>query len=192
MVNAQDHPLFARISHYINLSCFVALGITGFMIHSPSEGLSLNVVRNIHFMFAYLLVFNGLVRIYYSLFGKYRDYKEFLPNSRDFKTLPGIIKYYLFMGKHPETGKYNPLQKAAYLALFLFAAIQCLTGLALYRPQVFGVVAGWFGGLEAARSIHYLITWLFVAIVLTHVYLVFSEAFEQFKYMFFGIADQKK
>jgi Ni/Fe-hydrogenase 1 B-type cytochrome subunit len=192
MAKAEDHPFAARVSHWINLLSFAILGTTGFIIHSPGTVGAVNLVRNLHFVFMWVLLINGVFRIYYSIFGKHRDYKEFLFTATDFKKLFPIIKYYLFLGDHPNTGKYNPLQKAAYLGLFLFAALQGLTGLALYKPEAFSTLANLFGGLASTRGVHYFLTWVFMAIVLTHIYLALSEAWDQARYMFFGVIDNKK
>ena len=77
MVNPLDHPLFDRVSHYINLVNFSVLIVTGWLIHSPYSGMPMNLIRNLHFIFMYSLLINGFVRFYYSFFGKHKDYKDF-------------------------------------------------------------------------------------------------------------------
>ena len=186
MVNPLDHPLFQRVSHWINLINFLILGLTGWFIHSPHPGMPMNLVRNLHFIFMYSLIINGIVRFYYSFFGKHKDYAAILPNTQDVKTLWPQIKYYLFIGKHPKVGKYNPLQKMAYIALPILAVAQAITGAILYRSEQLAGLAGYFGGLAAVRGLHYVFMWLFIAIVGIHIYLVFTAAYEQFLYMFFG------
>lgn len=186
MVDPLDHPLFQRVSHWINLINFLMLCLTGWFIHSPYPGVPMNFIRNVHFIFAYSLMINGIVRFYFSFFGKNKDYKEILLNGRDIKTIWPQIKYYLFIGKHPETGKYNPLQKIAYIALPIMAVGQAITGAILYRPEQAAGPAGYFGGMAAVRGLHYVFMWLFIAVIAIHVYLVFTTAYEQFLFMFFG------
>lgn len=190
MAKLSDHPLLQRISHWINLINFLALIITGFLIHSPIQGVPMNLVRNIHFFFMYFLIINGVVRIYYAVFGKYKDWRDFIPNKTDVKTLIPQLKYYLFMGKHPKTNKYNPMQKAAYLALPIMAVIQAITGFLLYWPTKFTGLTAALGGLAAVRGIHYVMMWLFILVIAAHIYLVFTEARDQFWVMFFGKADE--
>ncbi|HVJ47805.1 Ni/Fe-hydrogenase, b-type cytochrome subunit [Desulfitobacterium sp.] len=192
MANPLDHPLFDRLSHFINLINFLVLITTGLLIHSPFPGVPMNLVRNLHFIFMYLLIINGIVRFYYAILGKYKDYDTFLLTKQDIETFWPQIKYYLFMGKHPRTGKYNPLQKLAYLALPLLTVFQAITGLILYRPEKLGSLATSIGGLAAVRGIHYVVMWLFIAIIAVHVYLVFTEAYEMFLLMFLGKTQQKK
>lgn len=193
MANPLDHSLPHRISHWINLINFLALGVTGYFIHSPYQGIPMNFIRNIHFIFMYILIINGLVRFYYSFFSKYKDYDSFFLNFQDLKNFWPQIKYYLFLEKkHPKsTNKYNPLQKLAYIAMPIMAVVQIITGALLYLPLKFPALTSYFGGLAAVRGIHYVIMWLFFAIILAHVYLVFTEAYDQFWFMFFGIKKHK-
>ena len=149
-----DHPLFQRISHWINLINFLILSITGWFIHSPYPGMPMNLVRNLHFIFMYLLIINGIVRFYYSFFGKHKDYDTFFFNSQDVKTTWPQIKYYLFIGKHPKTGKYNPLQKMAYIALPIMTVLQAVTGFILFKPEQLSGAANYFGGLASVRGFH--------------------------------------
>jgi len=192
MVNPLDHPLFQRVSHWINLINFLVLGITGWFIHSPYPGMPMNLIRNLHFIFMWFLIINGIVRFYYSFFGKYKDYGEIMLNLKDIKNIWPQTKYYLFIGKHPETGKYNPLQKIAYIALPIMAVFQAITGAILYWPVKFAGLAGYFGGLAAVRGLHYILMWLFIVVVAIHVYLVFTSAYEQFLFMFFGKMKNQK
>ncbi len=192
MVHPLDHPLFQRISHWINLINFLVLILTGFAIHSPQPGMPMNLIRNLHFIFMYLLIINGVIRFYFSFFGKNKDYDQILLNKQDVKNIWPQTKYYLFIGKHPETGKYNPLQKIAYIALPIMSVFQAFTGAILYWPVKFAGLADYFGGLASVRGIHYIVMWLFIVVVAIHVYLVFTAAYEQFLFMFFGKMKNQK
>lgn len=194
MANSLDHPLFARISHYINLVNFLVLVPTGFLIHFPHSGVPMNLVRNLHFIFMYSFLINGFVRFYWSLFSKHRDlFSEFFLNKQDIKNIWPQIKYYLFLGKHPNnSSKYNPLQKMAYLTFPVLALLQAATGFILYSPAKFGGIINILGGMSAVRGLHYLIMILFLVIITAHLYLVFTEAFDMFLLMFFGKTQHKK
>jgi len=169
MANLADFPLIRRMSHLINLINFLALGITGYLIHAPYTGMSMNLVRNLHFFFMYFLIINAFLRLYHAFVGKKKDYKDFIFDKEDVKNFIPQTKYYLFMGKHPKTGRYNPLQKLAYLGLIPLTLIQALTGLILYLPDKFPGMAVSLGGLAAVRGIHYVVMWLFFAIILVHI-----------------------
>ncbi|AFM42388.1 Ni,Fe-hydrogenase I cytochrome b subunit [Desulfosporosinus acidiphilus SJ4] len=186
MVNPLDHPFTQRLSHWINLINFLVLCLTGWFIHFPYPGVPMSLIRNLHFIFAYFLLINGIVRFYISFFGKNKDYDSILLNTQDVKNIWPQTKYYLFLGKHPETGKYNPLQKIAYIALPILTVFQAFTGFILYKPEQSAKMLGWLGGLAAVRGLHFLIMCILLAIIAIHVYLVFTTAFEQFLFMFFG------
>jgi len=192
MINPLDHPLFQRISHWINLINFLVLGITGWFIHSPYPGMPMNLIRNLHFFFMYFLVINGVVRFYYVFGGKYKDYDDFALTTKDLNNIWPQIKYYLFIGKAPETGKYNPLQKLSYLAFPLMAMVHVITGAILYWPEQLSAYAGYLGGLGNVRGLHYLFFWLFITLVVVHIYIVLTEAYEQFLFMFFGRMKKEK
>jgi Ni/Fe-hydrogenase 1 B-type cytochrome subunit len=134
----------------------------------------------------YFLIINGVVRLYFAFIGKNKDYKEFMFYKEDLKNLIPQVKYYLFQGEHPKTGMYNPLQKLAYLTLPIMALIQMITGLILYLPNKFPAMEAALGGLAAVRGFHYMMMWIFFAIILVHLYLVFTESRAQFWMMFFG------
>ncbi|AGA69320.1 Ni/Fe-hydrogenase, b-type cytochrome subunit [Desulfitobacterium dichloroeliminans LMG P-21439] len=193
MANPAEHPLSHRITHWINLINFIALIFTGLLIHSPYEGMPMNAIRNIHFFFMYSLIFTGIIRFYISFLSKDRDYKKFFINAHDVKGFVPQIKYYLFLQKnHPDNpNAYNPMQKLAYIGLPILAVLQIVTGALLYLPMKFASLEASLGGLAAIRGFHFVVTWLFIAIIAVHVYMVFTEAIDQFWYMFFGI-DRKK
>lgn len=188
-----DHPLFQRITHWINLICFAILIPTGFIIHSPHQGSNMSLVRGLHFFFMYLIVINLIVRIYYAFFGKYKDYKEFGLNKLDIKTFIPQLKYYLFISKkHPKTNKYNPVQKLAYLALPVLIVIQAITGFILYLPMKFPGVADALGSLAAVRGLHYIFMWILMLFIVAHLYLVITEAFDQLSVMLLGKTPKKE
>lgn len=192
MANPSDHPLFDRVSHWINLVNFTILIITGWLIHSPYVGMDMNLVRNLHFIFMFALIINGVVRFYWSFFGKNGDWKDFFLTMDDLKNMIPQVKYYLFMGKHPKTRKYNPLQICAYIAMPIMAVLMIITGAILYWPITLGAYSGYFLSLAAVRLIHYFLMWGFIAIIAIHAYLVFTTSIEEFWYMFFGKTTHKK
>jgi len=179
-----NHPFPQRVAHAVNLLAIIALAGSGFYIHRPSAPGLMGEVRYLHYVAAFILLTNLAVRIYYAFFGRFRDFSEFKPNWRD---LPKQLKYYFFLSKQEvKNGLYNPLQRLAYLAVVILIVLQGLTGFALAWPN--GVMSFLVNllGLAEIRAVHYLFTWLFIAFVIVHVYLVFSEAPHALAEMFWG------
>ena len=72
------------------------------------------------------------------------------------------------------------------------SVFQAITGAILYWPVKFADLASYLGGLAAVRGLHYIFMWLFIVIIAIHVYLVFTAAYEQFLFMFFGKVKKEK
>lgn len=184
--NKKDYPVEIKITHHLHWLSMVFLIISGFYIHAPFDEGLMKTMRYIHFVFMYILAFTWLFRLYYALFGRKKDFADFLPSSENRGKLMPMIRYYLFLeSKHPLTARYNPLQKATYNFWFLLLILQGFTGFALYKPALTifsGAVS--FAGLYWIRFFHYIFMWLFIATAAVHIYLSFVEDFKSFKLMF--------
>ncbi len=193
-----DYPIPARAMHQINLLCIIILAATGFFIHKPNFslfGMSMNLVRTVHFYAGFVIILNLLVRFYWALLGKPRDIANFLPQKENRGTLLKMISYYLFLRKtHPVTGKHNTLQKSMYVFWFFLLIFQAITGFSmLWKGSAFGAfVIAVAGGLSNIYAIHYLTMWVFVATTLVHLYMVLFEDFPVFMTMFFGVGSKEE
>jgi Ni/Fe-hydrogenase 1 B-type cytochrome subunit len=74
---------------------------------------------------------------------------------------------------------HNYLAAFSYFIMTLFFILQVMTGLALiadtstwFLPHMFKWVSTMFNGDITTRYIHHILTWLFIAFVVVHVYLV--------------------
>lgn len=183
------HPLWIRLLHWSNMISITMLCLTGFYIHAPlSFRLFENMdnARTFHFGFAMVLVVGVVWRLYLGF--ATGDWKNIIyAPIKDTKKLPSMIKYYTFLAKdHPYYGKYNPGQKAMYTSVFVLAIVMIITGFILYKPVLFSSWAYFFGGYLVVRMIHYVITWIFVIMVLVHVYLDVAEGIPVLMSIFTG------
>lgn len=195
MAEIEAHPLPARIMHWLHLLCMVLLAFTGFYIHRPFFEGSMALMRYIHFIAMYVVLINLIARVYWAFFGAPRDFHEYGFGRRDFKTLWSMIRYYTFTKKeHPDTGKYNILQKGTYNFWVFLLIFQGITGFALYEPTMsyFGWFTQWVGGLGHVRTIHFLVMWVFIITTAIHVYLSVAEEIAQFWYMIFGVQPKEE
>ncbi|MEP7091832.1 MAG: Ni/Fe-hydrogenase, b-type cytochrome subunit [Nocardioidaceae bacterium] len=187
-------PASLRWLHWLNVLAIVVLSLTGFYIADPflrsgipgssRLGFTMGYVRFVHDAVAWGWIVLGVVRVYLLLFSRdrYVRWPVLLPlkNRRDVRNLGRTISAYLLI--HPDEAPtyiaHNPLQQLTYTGIYLMAALQVVTGLALYglydahsalwRWTQLPVL--WLGAPEV-RLIHYLVMLFFWVFLLIHVYL---------------------
>ena len=185
-----------RFFHWTTVISTLTLIITGFIIANP-PALKMNVeatnsywfgiVRATHFIFAYILIANLIFRIYWSFVGnKFANWRWFIPyTKKGLQNILHVLKVDIFLMKDKEHKLYNISIGHNYLAAFsytimtLFFILQVMTGLALiapmsswWFPKMFEWIIPLFGGDIAVRYLHHIFTWLFIAFIVVHVYLV--------------------
>ena len=127
--------------------------------------------RHWHFLFAWILLFNGLAYLVYSLWSRHLQ-RDIWPGRADIKAIPRSILDHIKL-KHP-TGDaarhYNVLQKLAYLGVITLIILMVLTGLTM--SPGFNAIFPWlldvFGGRQSARSVHFICASLIVLFVIVH------------------------
>ena len=127
--------------------------------------------RHWHFLFAWILLVNGLAYLVYSLWVRHIQ-RDIWPSRADIRAIPRSILDHIKL-KHP-TGeaarRYNVLQKLAYIGVITLIALMVLTGLTMspgfnaFFPWLLDV----FGGRQSARSIHFICASLIVLFVIVH------------------------
>jgi thiosulfate reductase cytochrome b subunit len=134
----------------------------------------LSMARAWHFFFAWIFVLNGIAYVVYSIVSRHLS-RDLAPTGADLKGIGASIVDHLRF-RHPagEAAKrYNVLQKLVYLGvIFVLLPLVIVMGLAM-SPWLNSLFAGWvdfFGGRQAARTIHFVAAWMLVAFVLVHVF----------------------
>ncbi|HVZ28073.1 MAG TPA: cytochrome b/b6 domain-containing protein [Rhizomicrobium sp.] len=128
--------------------------------------------RHWHFLFASILVLNGLIYLVWSLKRRHIQ-RDIWPTSADLKMIPRAIIDHLKL-KHPmgeAARRYNPLQRLAYLAVIGLITLMVLTGLTMSPgfDTFFPWMLDLFGGRQSARSLHFISASLIVLFVIVHV-----------------------
>jgi len=182
-----------RFYHWVNALCIVILCATGFIIANPLAIMSGNEatfafwfgnVRFIHFIAAFVFLFNFMFRIYWGFVGnRFSSWKNFIPYRKSqWVEIFEVIKVDILQlkSKPIESIGHNALASIIYFGLFLAFLIQCLTGFGLYAqmskaflPKMFAWVIPLFGGDLQVRFIHHIFMWFFIIFAIVHVYLVF-------------------
>ncbi|MFA5628699.1 MAG: cytochrome b/b6 domain-containing protein [Dehalococcoidales bacterium] len=177
---ARHTPLFSKL-HGLIMSSILILIVTGFYIHYPfidGQGFLMSLARGVHFLAAGVLTVAGLTRFIMMFIGKNRDWKSFIWTFKDLALLPKVVGHYLHLCKEPALSKkYNPLQMATYFLVFIFIIFQVLSGLAMLFPNAFvWFNIAWFDSAVNTRIWHYIINWVFVFILMIHLYLNIRQA----------------
>jgi Ni/Fe-hydrogenase 1 B-type cytochrome subunit len=182
-----------RIYHWLNALTIMVLIATGFYIANPlalqstkepSQLFVMGWVRMIHFIAAYIFLFNFIFRIYWAFAGnKYANWKQFVPTSGKFlKEMWVVFKKDILMlrGKEHMSVGHNAMAGFIYFFIFLAFLVQTFTGFGLYAsmstswfPKLFSWVPAMFGGDIFLRQVHHWTMWFFILFILIHVYLVF-------------------
>lgn len=178
----RPQPWPIRVTHWLNVPALVIMAGSGLEIlaaypsfgargatyrwyplqgWTPPEWLRLGDWlaggRALHFAFAWLLVVNGLVYLAYALAsGEWR--RRFAHHWRDAGGALEMALYYLRIRPSPPDtglGLYNPLQRIGYTAAIALAAVEVLSGLAIYKPVQLSWLACVFGGYDSARFVHF-------------------------------------
>lgn len=175
------HPLVVRVCHWVNVAAIFLMVLSGWRIYNASPLFPFRFPPTVtlggwlggallwHFAAMWLLVANGLIYVVHGIAtGHYR--RDFLPLS--FGAIGRELGNALRGRLSHRTGSYNPLQKAAYLAVILLGIVVVLSGLAVWKPVQFQEIAAVMGGYEGARRVHFFAMTGIVAFVLIHVVMV--------------------
>jgi thiosulfate reductase cytochrome b subunit len=130
--------------------------------------------RHWHFLFAWLLVLNGLVYFVVALVSRHltRDLVPSLAELAPRHLMTELWQHLKLQFPHGEAARhYNTLQKIAYAGLVLvLAPLVILTGLTM--SPGFDAIAPWlldlFGGRQSARSLHFIAVCLILLFVVMH------------------------
>lgn len=176
------HPLWMRISHWLNASAVLVLVASGWRIYDAAPFFPFEFPREItlggwlggalqwHFAAMWLLAANGLVYAVLNI-ASGRLASKFFPLSprglwRDtLAALRGQLS-------HADPRHYNQVQRLAYLFVMLDTALLVLSGLVLWKSVQFGLLRELLGGYEFARRIHFVAMALLVGFVAVHLVMV--------------------
>jgi thiosulfate reductase cytochrome b subunit len=179
--NGVIHPLWVRITHWLNaLAIFVMIG-SGWQIYNASPLFNFTFPRTItlggwlaggimwHLAAMWLLVINGLVYLTLGIVtGRFR--MKFFPiRLRDVATT--VREALTFRLSHDDLSAYNAVQKLLYLGVILAGIIVVLSGLSIWKPAQLQELTALFGGYDIARVVHFSAMSAIVAFLLIHIML---------------------
>jgi len=140
---------------------------------------------NLHFVFMWLFIINGILYVLYLLFSK--EWKMIFPNRKALKEAWQVLLHDLHIRKGlPPQKKYNAAQRIAYTGVIIMGFFMLLTGLAIYKPTQLYWLCAILGGYEWARAEHFILTILFVLFFIVHVIQVIIAGWKNFRSMVTG------
>ncbi|MCA8295369.1 cytochrome b/b6 domain-containing protein [Burkholderia sp. AU30198] len=174
------HPLWVRVSHWLNALAAILMVLSGWRIYDASpiyppfvfpHGITLGGwlggALQWHFAAMWLLVFNGLFYLTMSI-ATGRLARKMLPVTpasvwRDVRAaLSGRLA-------HDDLSVYNAVQRAAYLVAIVDLIVLVLSGLTIWKSVQFPLLRELFGGYDNARVVHFWAMSLLVGFVVVHV-----------------------
>jgi len=172
------HPLYVRITHWINALAMLVMIGSGWQIYNASPLFPFTFPPSVtlggwlaggllwHFAAMWLLIANGLVYVTLGLAtGRFRKLLPIRPGevARDLRAaLTGRLR-------HDDLARYNAVQKLLYLGILLTGVAIVLSGFALWKPVQLRPLTMLFGGYEAARYVHFFAMAAIVVFLMLHV-----------------------
>jgi thiosulfate reductase cytochrome b subunit len=154
----------------------------------------LAIALRLHWALAYLFMLNGV--LYAVGLAAGGGWRALLPRRGDGAEAAAMVRYYLGAlpaairrrpWPHPKVaGKYNALQRAAYLSMPLFGALVVASGWAMHKPVQLGWLERLFGSYDGARVVHFACMAALAAFVVPHVVMVVVDGFDTFRSMVTG------
>lgn len=173
-----------RIQHWLLLSSFIVLVLSGFALQYPESGLAWLLGNNeylrriMHRGAAVVMLVVGVYHLLYLAFAKEgrRWVWDMLPRIKDVKDVMGNFAYYLSVRRiKPKIARFGYAEKAEYWAVIWGTFIMGLTGLMIwFKIGVFGFLARWW--IDIALAIHFYEAVLAtLAIIVWHFYHVIFD-----------------
>ena len=175
------HPLWVRITHWINAVAMLVMIGSGWEIYNASPLFSFTFPSSItlggwlagallwHFAAMWLLAINGLVYLILGLAtGRFR--RKLLP-IHPAEVMADAKAALTFRLAHDDLTVYNAVQRLLYAGIIVVAIVIVLSGLAIWKPVQLQELTALFGGYEAARYVHFFFMAAIVAFMVVHVVL---------------------
>jgi thiosulfate reductase cytochrome b subunit len=173
------HPLWVRITHWINALAIIVMIGSGWQIFDASPLFHFTFPRSItigewlagallwHFAAMWLFVVNGVVYITLGIAtGRFR--RKFFPISAT-KVLTDLHAAFTFKLSHADLSVYNAVQKLLYLGVIVAGAVLVLSGISIWKPVQYHELTTIFGGYNIARYVHFIAMSAVVAFLAVHV-----------------------
>ena len=179
LADASIHPVWVRVSHWINALAILVMIGSGWQIYDASPLFKFEFSKHIalgnwlagallwHFAAMWVLVINGIVYVTLGLAtGRFR--RKLLPIYPS-QVLADAKAALTFKLAHDDLSHYNAVQKVLYAGVILTGILIVLSGLSIWKPVQFQELTALFGGYDVARYVHFFAMAAIVGFLSVHV-----------------------
>lgn len=176
------HPLWMRVSHWLNAVAVLILIASGWRIYNAAPFFDFTIPDGItlggwlggalqwHFAAMWLLVGNGLFYLAMNVLTG-RLARTFFPLSPR-AVLNDLMAALRGRLSHADPRHYNSVQRLAYLFVMVDVLLIVLSGLVLWKSVQFPVLRELLGGYEGARRVHFVGMALLAGFIAVHLVMV--------------------
>jgi len=177
------HPLWVRITHWINALAVLMMIGSGWQIYDASPLFDFTFPSQIalgnwlagallwQFAAMWLLVVNGVVYLTLGLMTA-RFRRKLLP-IRPREVIADARAALTGHLSHADLSVYNAVQKLLYLGVMLCGIVIVLSGLSIWKPVQMQDLTSLFGGYDVARYVHFFAMAAITAFIVIHVIMAF-------------------
>jgi len=185
------YPLSIRIFHLVLIISLIITIITGIAISFSYALLPMRTIRLMHISGGFVAFAVVLFRLGYAAISG--DYKNFSIKLADFRTIPDLVKYYMFMQQNPPPlrTKYNIGQKFTMFSWLIAILYQSFVGILLFNSSFISKGRAFFPLArlilpQQIRVTKYYLTIYFIMTIMLHIYLAHTEDIAKTQSMFTG------
>jgi thiosulfate reductase cytochrome b subunit len=176
------HPLWLRLTHWVNALAVIVLVLSGWRIYNASPIFSFRIPDGLtlggwlggallwHFAAMWVLFLNGLIYLLLNL-ASGRLVARFFP-LRLREVLADFLAALRGKLTHEDPRHYNAVQKLAYLFVMADVILIILSGLVVWKSVQFPHLRELMGGFDAARVVHFFAMAALVAFFVVHIVMV--------------------
>ncbi len=173
------HPLWVRLTHWINFIAVAVMIGSGWEIYNASPLFPFVFPKTItlggwlagallwHFAAMWVLVVNGAIYLGLGL-ATGRFHRKLVP-IRPAEVLSDLKSALTGRLSHDDLSVYNAVQRLLYLGVILAGIVVVLSGISIWKPVQFQELTAAFGGYDAARYVHFAAMAAIVGFVIIHV-----------------------
>jgi thiosulfate reductase cytochrome b subunit len=175
------HPVWVRVTHWINAVAMVVMIGSGWQIYNASPLFNFEFPTSItiggwlagallwHFAAMWLLMVNGIVYLTLGILsGRFR--RKLLP-IRPSEVVADVLVALRGRLAHDNLAVYNAVQRLLYLSVILAGIVIVLSGLSIWKPVQLQELTALFGGYDTARYVHFIAMATIVGFLIVHVVL---------------------